>query len=130
VQRKLHVNLIRKTHETLGTAWCAAEARKLNDYYFPGVSARIPLCALAPFAHAHDLPRFVAPRSVSVDPAAPHARRRAISPKNDQVPVMRNERRRGQRPGHHDQVPARHLGRAQRMPPPRTEALAPRPSTS
>jgi hypothetical protein len=52
VQREFSANLTRKTHETHGAAWCNAEARKLNDSYFPGVSARIPLCALASFALA------------------------------------------------------------------------------
>jgi hypothetical protein len=31
MQRELYANLTRKTHETHGAAWCAAEARKLND---------------------------------------------------------------------------------------------------
>ena len=48
----IYAQLTRKTHETHGAAWCAAEARKLNDSYFPGVSAHIPLCALASFALA------------------------------------------------------------------------------
>ena len=52
LQRELHKNLTRKTHETHGAAWCAAEARKLNDSYFPGVSAHISLCAPASFALA------------------------------------------------------------------------------
>ena len=42
-QRELYAQLTRKTHETHGAAWCAAEARKLNDSYFPGVSAHISL---------------------------------------------------------------------------------------
>ena len=37
-QRELYAHLTRKTHETHGAAWCAAEARKLKDSYFPGVS--------------------------------------------------------------------------------------------
>jgi hypothetical protein len=48
-QRELYAHLTRKTHETHGAAWCAAEARKLNDSYFPGVSAQPALCALAFF---------------------------------------------------------------------------------
>ena len=51
-QRELYAQLTRKTHETHGAAWCAAEARKLKDSYFPGVSAHISLCALASFALA------------------------------------------------------------------------------
>jgi hypothetical protein len=72
VQRELHANLTRKTHETLGSAWCAAKARKLNDPYFPGVSARIPSCALAPCAYARPS-ALICPSFVSVDPAASHA---------------------------------------------------------
>ena len=37
----MHISPARTTH---GAAWCAAEARKLNDSYFPGVSAHISLC--------------------------------------------------------------------------------------
>jgi len=51
-QRELYAQLTRKTHETHGAAWCAAEARKLKDLYFPGVSALFSLCALASFALA------------------------------------------------------------------------------
>jgi hypothetical protein len=51
-QRELYAQLTRKTHETHGKAWCAAEDRKLKDSYFPGVSAHISLCALASFALA------------------------------------------------------------------------------
>jgi hypothetical protein len=51
-QRELYAQLTRKTHETHGKAWCAAEDRKLEDSYFPGVSAHISLCALASFALA------------------------------------------------------------------------------
>jgi hypothetical protein len=51
-QRELYAQLTRKTNETHGAARCAAEARKLNDSYFPGVSAHISLCALASFALA------------------------------------------------------------------------------
>ena len=51
-QRELYAHLTRKSHETHGAAWCAAEARKLNDSYFPGVSAQPSLCALASFSLA------------------------------------------------------------------------------
>ena len=51
-QRELYAQLTRKTHETHGKAWCAAEDRKLKDSYFPGVNAHISLCALASFALA------------------------------------------------------------------------------
>jgi hypothetical protein len=79
---ELHANLTRKTHEAIGAAWCAAEARKLNDPYFPGVSARVPSCALAPCSHAPPSAlRY--PSFVSVDPAALLARRRVISPKSE-----------------------------------------------
>jgi hypothetical protein len=78
-QRELHANLTRKTHETLGAAWCAAEARKLNDSYFPGVRARILLCALASFALAP--PSFVRARIFCSCPTF-RARRRAIFPKS------------------------------------------------
>jgi hypothetical protein len=36
VQRELHVNLARKTHETLGAAECAAEASKSTIFTSPG----------------------------------------------------------------------------------------------
>jgi hypothetical protein len=85
-QRELYAHLTRKTHETHCAAWCAAEARKLNDSYFPGVSAHVSFCALASFALA---PLFALRCSsfVSVDPAAPHARRRAFSPKSKKEPT-------------------------------------------
>ena len=59
-QRELYAQLTRKTHETHGAAWCAAEARKLKDSYFPGVSALF-LCARLHLLLLPHLPRdFVA----------------------------------------------------------------------
>jgi hypothetical protein len=86
VQRELHENLTRKTPETHGAAWCAAEARKLNGSYFPGVSAHISLCALASFALAPP-PALRCPSFVSADPAAPQARRRSLSLKSEKEPA-------------------------------------------